>query len=79
MNASPELFARICLKDAGDIEVFTLDAEGNRKDDEVNVPRAGVPWLAFELLREKYGDHVSPAEFLGWCTEHCVEHKHTSH
>jgi hypothetical protein len=63
----------IVLKDAGDIEMYTLDDPNVLTvKDRVIVPHDEAPWLAFELLREKYSDHVDPVEFQDWCEEHAV-------
>jgi hypothetical protein len=68
---SPELpISYIFLKDGGDIEI-TVDF-----NDQVIVPVAEAPYLAFQLLCENYSG-VHPVEFRNWCEEHAVKH-HTN-
>ena len=45
----------------------------------VHVPRAALPKLAFELLREKFSGQLGAVDaFRDWCTRHGVQHQFDS-
>jgi hypothetical protein len=72
---SPEPISYILFKDGGDIQFLTLDHIDPDYEVSTIVPHTEMPWLAFELLREKYPDYpgqINPDEFRDWCKEHGV-------